>query len=233
MAAGVTDEAWLVDLSPGMLARVEENARQLGVEPRVVRASAAELPFPDDGFDAVVSRGVLHHLHDPVAALTEWRRVVRGGGPVVLTSEPSPHADGVGGWVARATQAGLAGARAAARRLGRPLPELDDDAAQEQRYWDLVAMAANIHTFTPRELQELGEAAGFGRVEVRGAGALSIAWATAYYVLVEEIPTLGRSSQDRRRAARLYAALRRLDAHLFEPLLPSRALLTVQATMSG
>jgi SAM-dependent methyltransferase len=41
-----------------------------------------ELRFPDDTFDVVHAHQVLQHLTDPVAALTEMRRVVRPGGVV-------------------------------------------------------------------------------------------------------------------------------------------------------
>jgi ubiquinone/menaquinone biosynthesis C-methylase UbiE len=52
---------------------------------RVHRADATHLPFPDDHFDAVVALDVLEHLVDDRAALTEWRRVLKPGGCVVLT----------------------------------------------------------------------------------------------------------------------------------------------------
>lgn len=46
----------------------------------VVRADASALPFADQVFDAVVSRGALHHLADADAALAEAHRVLRPGG---------------------------------------------------------------------------------------------------------------------------------------------------------
>ena len=78
-----------------------------------VEATAHDLPYEDDAVDAIVTRGVLHHLHDVPAALAEWRRVVRPGGPVLVLSEPTPWADRVGGAAARAALAGL--------RLARPV----------------------------------------------------------------------------------------------------------------
>jgi ubiquinone/menaquinone biosynthesis C-methylase UbiE len=220
------------DLSPGMLRRARENAGRLGARVRLCQATATALPYPDGAFSAVVSRGVLHHMDDPVAALTEWRRVVRPGGSVIVLSEPSPNADRVGGVVARATQWGLRGVRRAGAAAGRPLSAHTGAAADEQRYWDIVAMAANLHTFTASELEDLGRSAGFTEVRVAGGGLLSIAWATIYYVLVGELPALADSRRARRRAARAWRALRRLDRAV-TPLVPTRQLLTVEGVFSG
>ena len=232
-AVGQVGDLHLCDLSPGMLGRAVENAGTLGVEPHVVRATAAALPYPDDTFDAVVTRGVLHHLHDVPAALREWRRVVRPGGPVLVLSEPTRHADSVGGLTARATLGGLGIARTVARVAGRPLSAHDPATAEEHHFWDLVAMAANLHTFTPRDLHRLGREAGFARTRVRGSGLSSIAWASAYYVLAGQLPALADSRRATRNAGRVFAALRRLDAALLERVLPDRALLTVQAVFTG
>lgn len=57
----------------------------------VVRADASHLPFVDEAFDAIVSRGCLHHLADPEAALVEARRVLKPGGRV-LFSDPREYA---------------------------------------------------------------------------------------------------------------------------------------------
>jgi ubiquinone/menaquinone biosynthesis C-methylase UbiE len=231
-AAGRVEELHLVDLSPGMLGRAERNAARLGVDASFVRASASSLPYPDGAFDAVISRGVLHHLHDVPAALREWRRVVRPGGPVLALSEPTPWADRVGGLAARTTLAGLGAARHVARAVGRPLSAHDDDAARHQRFWDLVAMAANLHTFSPDDLARLGRDAGFARVEVRGGGFASISWAAAYYVLVGELPALAGSERAKRRANRVWSTLRAVDHGVVERVVPARLLLTVQAVFS-
>jgi ubiquinone/menaquinone biosynthesis C-methylase UbiE len=228
-ASGQVDDLHLVDLSPGMLDRAAANGAHLGVEASYVRANAAALPYPDGTFDAVVSRGVLHHLHDVPAALAEWRRVVRPGGPVLVLSEPTPWADRIGGWSARATLTGLGAARRVAAAVGRPLSALDHDAAQHQRFWDLVAMAANLHTFSPEDLRRLGREAGFSQVRVRGCGFTSISWAAAYYVLVGELPALATSERAKRRANRTWSTLRRVDHQLLERVVPDRLLLTVQA----
>ena len=55
-------------------------ARHPGVE--VHHASAEELPFADDTFDASLAQLVVHFMSDPVAGLAEMRRVTRPGGVV-------------------------------------------------------------------------------------------------------------------------------------------------------
>ena len=226
---GQVDDLHLVDLSPGMLDRARDNAASLGVDATFLRATAADLPYPDHAFDAVVTRGVLHHLHDVTAALAEWRRVVRPGGPVLALSEPTPMADTLGGWTARGALAGLRVARRVADAVGRPLSAHDEEAAQLHRYWDLVAMAANLHTFTADDLRRLGDEAGFATTTVRGSGMLSIGWAAAYYCLVGELPDLAASATAKRRSGRVFGALRTVDATVTERILPDDVLMTVQA----
>jgi hypothetical protein len=126
---------------------------------------------------------------------------------------------------------GLALARRAGDRAGRPLSRHDDEAERHQRFWDTVALAANLHTFTPSRLAALAAAAGFDRIRVRGCGLACIAWASAYYVLAGQLPGLAASRTARRRAGRTWERLRRLDAAVLERLLPDRALLTVQAVL--
>ena len=54
--------------------------RHAGVDVR--RASAEDLPFPDDRFDVALAQLVVHFMTDPVAGLGEMGRVVRPGGTI-------------------------------------------------------------------------------------------------------------------------------------------------------
>jgi SAM-dependent methyltransferase len=54
--------------------------RNPGVD--VQQAAAEDLPFPDGAFDAALAQLVVHFMSDPVAGLTEMRRVTRPGGLV-------------------------------------------------------------------------------------------------------------------------------------------------------
>ena len=55
-------------------------ARNPGVD--VLPASAEQLPFPDEAFDAALAQLVVHFMSDPVAGLAEMARVTRPGGVV-------------------------------------------------------------------------------------------------------------------------------------------------------
>lgn len=57
-------------------------ARQRNPGVDVHRASAEELPFPDDTFNAAFAQLVVHFMTDPVAGLAEMARVTRPGGAV-------------------------------------------------------------------------------------------------------------------------------------------------------
>jgi SAM-dependent methyltransferase len=55
-------------------------ARNPGVN--VLQASAEQLPFPDQAFDAALAQLVVHFMADPVAGLAEMARVTRPAGVV-------------------------------------------------------------------------------------------------------------------------------------------------------
>lgn len=67
-----------VDPSEPFVAAARE--RHPGVDVR--QASAEQLPFADDAFDAALAQLVVHFMADPVAGLGEMRRVTRPGGVV-------------------------------------------------------------------------------------------------------------------------------------------------------
>lgn len=60
-----------VDISDGMLANNPH---------KWIKAPAEKLPFPDNHFDYVVCRSLLHHLEDPEVGLKEMFRVLKPGG---------------------------------------------------------------------------------------------------------------------------------------------------------
>ncbi|HWE82674.1 MAG TPA: methyltransferase domain-containing protein, partial [Gaiellaceae bacterium] len=71
-----------VDAEPGRIAA----ARRRFPESRWLRADLRNLPFPAAQFDAGVCLGVLEYIPDHAAALRELVRVVKPGGPVVVSA---------------------------------------------------------------------------------------------------------------------------------------------------
>jgi SAM-dependent methyltransferase len=71
-----------VDPSETFLARCRE--RLPGSDTR--RAGAEELPFADDGFDAVIAQLVVMFIAEPAVGVGEMRRVARPGGLVAASS---------------------------------------------------------------------------------------------------------------------------------------------------
>ena len=66
-------------------AEYAEQARQRYPRLAVVRGSAGALPIRNRSFDVVTMLDVLEHLDDPAGALAEVRRVLRPGGPLILS----------------------------------------------------------------------------------------------------------------------------------------------------
>lgn len=81
-----------IDLTPAMIEQAGQRQRTLKLDNmnwQVGRATA--LPFTDASFDRVVTRYSLHHMTDPLAVLTEMRRVCRPGGKIiVIDATPAP-----------------------------------------------------------------------------------------------------------------------------------------------
>ena len=151
-----------LDLSSGMLGR----AREAGAA-NLIQGDATNLPLADDSIDLVVGRGVLHHLPEPPAALIEWRRVLKPGGALVLSSEPTPTVESHGAVLVKGLLL---------------LPGFRGGMAEEDEFWELAAMAANLHTFTRGELAGLCHESGFTDVDLRSAGFSETLVMTASYV---------------------------------------------------
>ena len=190
-----------VDLSAGMLSQ----ARRAGAGP-LLQADASRLPLGDATVDLVVTRGVLHHLPDVVAALAEWRRVLRPGGAVVIVSEPTPTVE----------RHGVVLVRGLLPVLRRPLTPAED-------FWELASMAANLHVFTPGGLAAQARAAGYRDVRLTTADLLSTLVLTASYVVHGRRRGLARRVPWRT----LEAVARRVDELVADRLLPARLRHTV------
>ena len=161
-ACGRGAEVTAIDAEPGMV----ELAAQAAPAAKVLGAVLPDLPFADDGFDAVVGNFVINHVGRARAALTELRRVTRPGGRIALTIWAMPPAAG---------QA-LIGQAIQAAGVPRPaylpaLPPEDDFPRTEQGFAELLGEAgltgascetlAWEHRATPAEWWG-GAAAGVG-----------------------------------------------------------------------
>jgi ubiquinone/menaquinone biosynthesis C-methylase UbiE len=86
-----------VDLEADMIARAERNARAAGLAGRIDLqvGDVAALPFPDDGFDLVVSTLSMHHWAAVEPAVRELARVLRPGGRLWIYDFRSSAAHGL------------------------------------------------------------------------------------------------------------------------------------------
>lgn len=69
----------MLDVSPGMLDRARD------IQGRHVLGSVQALPFEPDSFDLIVSAWVIETVTDPLAAVTEFLRVLQRDGRVLYT----------------------------------------------------------------------------------------------------------------------------------------------------
>ncbi len=88
-----SQNATCTDISPGMLATLERNATELGLDVETAACDASELPFADESFDLVLGHAVLHHLPDLDRCFAEFYRVLKPGGTVFFAGEPSRSGD--------------------------------------------------------------------------------------------------------------------------------------------
>jgi SAM-dependent methyltransferase len=134
-----------------------ERARSLGLDARTID-DAAELPFPSESFDAVVSIEVLEHLFSPHQAAAEVHRVLRPGG-VFLATVPN-----VAYWRWRRDMA--------LRGIWNPY---GDEHSIEAPWRD-----PHVRFFTAATLERMLERAGFASVTVGGfEGEVLGAWRLA------------------------------------------------------
>lgn len=181
--AGLADEVHASDLSIRMLERCRANAGAAGAAVRLALADAERLPYANDAFDLVVARGALHHVPDPAQTLRDVRRVLAPGGTCIVLAEPTAP----GERQVAAVVGSIYRVLSAVRRVRRVPRDL------EHEQWEMASIAANLHTFSPGDIERLAREAGFTEVTV---GTASWAWVLALgvnYYLVGESERLAQS----------------------------------------
>lgn len=73
-----------VDVDPSLLALARARLKDSGLALDFVEGTGVRLPLPDDAVDFTYGRFLVQHLSDPVAVLREMVRVTRPGGTIAL-----------------------------------------------------------------------------------------------------------------------------------------------------
>ena len=79
-----------LDLSTEMMRAGQQHAGERGVSLVFVHSQVEHTPFLEDCFDYVTNRSLMWTLLDPVAAVSEWKRILKPGGKVVSFVHVSP-----------------------------------------------------------------------------------------------------------------------------------------------
>jgi len=85
-AVGPSGRVVAVDVSEGMLARLEQKLRKFGINNVDIHVmDGSRLDFRRDYFHHVVCAFAIFHMRDVSAALREWQRVLRPGGRLMFS----------------------------------------------------------------------------------------------------------------------------------------------------
>ncbi len=212
---GAIQSLTATDISAGMLKRLANTAKDLGLEAETVRTEAEELPFEDESFDLVFGHAVLHHIPDLDKAFAEFRRVLRPGGAIAFCGEPSRYGDRLAELPKRA---GLFIAPAW-RRAVQAQPRAVAEAAQSEGH--SLEGEVDVHAFAPADLRRLLRDAGFEDRHVGGEELLANAWGWGLRTVESSAEPDSVSWSWRRFAFNSYIALQKVDTRLLEPHLPA------------
>lgn len=73
-----------IDITPGMIAKLQERAKQLDIPVQAQVMNGQQLDFADNSFDAVILHLILAVIPDPVACIREVERVLKPGGTAIV-----------------------------------------------------------------------------------------------------------------------------------------------------
>ena len=210
--AGVLDACSVTDISAGMVAAAQRNARGLGFSVEGRTADAETLPYDDDSFDLVIGHAVIHHIPDVEQAFREMLRVLKPGGRLVICGEPTRYGDYVARRLSRATWAlvtrvtRLPGLR---ERWARPREELDESSRAAA-----LEAVVDLHTFDPAELAATVARAGGAQVRTVTEELTAAWWGWPVRTFEAAVPAERLGWGWRVFAYRTWQRLSRLDAAL-------------------
>ena len=131
----------LSDLSPGMLAIAQENLASVEHDFTYREIDAQSIPFDNETFDIIIANHMLYHVPDRPKALTEIRRVLKGGGILIAATNGKNHLLEMNKWLKAAnTEPGFI-------PFGLPFT-LDDGTEQFAPYFssvEIVRYKDNLH----------------------------------------------------------------------------------------
>ncbi|MBX3021256.1 MAG: class I SAM-dependent methyltransferase [Bdellovibrionales bacterium] len=91
MRGGLFKKCVAFDLNEDALKILENRARELGVNGVEVQSGdIMSTNFPTNSFDCVMGNSFLHHIPDTKTFLAEMCRILKPGGVICITGEPSP-----------------------------------------------------------------------------------------------------------------------------------------------
>jgi SAM-dependent methyltransferase len=217
MRAGLIGKGTCTDISPGMLATLDANAKRLGLKVKTVSADAEHLPFKDESFDLVLGHAVLHHIPDLATAFGELARVLAPGGTLMFAGEPSRAGDRLAR-VPKRFAGRIAPVWRAALRA-RPAGSANNGSGGSPD--EALESVVDVHAFVPGELRELARGAGLRQVRVSGEELVAnwFGWTNRTLEATAEpadVPWAWRQY-----AYRGYLVLQELDRRLLEPRLPA------------
>ncbi|MGD9212313.1 MAG: methyltransferase domain-containing protein [Desulfobacteraceae bacterium] len=73
-----------IDLSATMRAEAQRKAQKMGLSLTLLPGDAEAPDFPDESFDVIISRHVVWTLPEPSKALSNWKRLLKPNGRVVI-----------------------------------------------------------------------------------------------------------------------------------------------------
>ncbi|MCA0456373.1 MAG: class I SAM-dependent methyltransferase [Chloroflexi bacterium] len=84
-------EITLSDFSPGMVAELRENTRDIAHRFNFEEIDVQQIPHEDQTFDSIIANHMLYHVPDRSKAIAELRRVLKSGGKLFTATNGDHH----------------------------------------------------------------------------------------------------------------------------------------------